>query len=202
MARTDHVRNVLEAIFGSLQPEDRTWFLNQLQSALNNSLPLERLASVRAFLTPANNPLESIMIDKTIADLLAALQANTAAVEANTLALKSGGTVNTISTGSDDGAAKAKSDADAAAAAKAKADKKAADAKAKADAEAKPKAKRTREELASAMGLMKEKKGTPAAKALIKEVGLSEGLANVAEENIDALYDAATKAVADDEEVL
>lgn len=184
MARpTNQVVAVLETIFSSLDPEDSVWFLRKLQEALDNSLP-GCLASHRAFSKPAKHSLEKTMsLDKMMTDLLAALAANTAAVEANTLALK----------GASTGAAVTTSVAEP---------KPKADAKPKKDEKVKEeafKAKHTREELAGAMGLLKEKKGTPAAKAMIKEVGLSDTLAGVAEENIDALYDAATAATAEED---
>lgn len=64
------------------------------------------------------------------------------------------------------------------------------------------KATKTREELAAAMGAYKEKFGTPKAKEIILSVGGTPGLADVPEANIDALFNAATKAVEEAEESL
>lgn len=99
--------------------------------------------------------------------LEAALAANTAALEANTQAILKGGT---------------------AAASTAAAGKTAKAGKAETAA---PASKHTREELAAALNSLKEAKGAPVAKALIKSVGGVDKLADVPEAKIDALFDAA-----------
>lgn len=95
-----------------------------------------------------------------------------AALDANTAALKAAGTA-----------------APAAAATKPAATKPAA-----APAAAKP--KHSREELAAAAGAYKEKTDATQAKALIAEHGKAEKLKDVADANLDALYDAFVSATA------
>jgi hypothetical protein len=46
------------------------------------------------------------------------------------------------------------------------------------------------------LGEVKEKKGTPAAKALIKDVGGVDKMADIPEDKFDAVFDAATKQLA------
>ena len=102
-----------------------------------------------------------------------ALAANTAALEANTAALLKSGGAGTTSTKS------TKTTTD------------------------KPKSTKTREELAAVMDKVKAAKGTPVAKGLIVEFGKpADGkLANVPEENIDALFAAAEAKLAEEEDM-
>lgn len=88
------------------------------------------------------------------------IAALTAAVEANTAALKAGGGAK-AGTGSSS-----------------------------------PASKHTRAEMQAAMNELKEKKGAPEAKALIKEVGGVDKLADIPDDKIDACFDAAKKKLA------
>lgn len=99
-----------------------------------------------------------------------AIAANTAAVEALTAAIKAGGGASTSG--------------------KAPKETKTAD---------KVKPAHSREELAAMMGKVKAEKGAEVAKALIKSDGKSDKLAEVAEENIDALFAAAEAKLAEEE---
>lgn len=105
------------------------------------------------------------------------IAANTAALIANTAAL-------TAAAGGSTAAAADKPAADkpAATTTRKTTTKKAADAEA-------PKTSRT--DLAAALNEVKEQKGASVAKALIKEHGKSDKLAEVADANVDALYAAA-----------
>lgn len=107
----------------------------------------------------------TMSIEKALADL-------TAAVEANTAALKAGG----------------------GAAATTKVAKETKETKV-----AKP--THTREELAAIMGKVKAEKSSDVAKALILSDGKSAKLAEVAEENIDALYAAAEAKLKEEDEM-
>ncbi len=118
------------------------------------------------------------------------LQANIAALEANTAALL-GKTGTTKKAAADDG-----DDTDTkpltAAQKKAAAAKKAAEDD---DGDAKPaRAKKiTREDLTALMNTVKEDLGAPVAKKLIKDVAGVERLAEVDDDDIKELFDAATK---------
>lgn len=118
-----------------------------------------------------------------------ALQENTAAMTALTAAL-----------------AAANLGAAAAPAAEPKAEKPAATAKAeKTSRAAKPAPKEepasvhTREEMQAALSKLKEDQGAPAAKAIIKDVGGVDKMADIGEDKIDAVYDAATAALEGDD---
>ena len=97
-----------------------------------------------------------------------ALAANTAAVEALTAAIKAGGT--TPSSGSTSGKTETKP---------------------KAEAKSKPKSAHSREDMAALLTKVKETFDATAAKTIIKEVGGSEKMADIADDKIDAVYDAA-----------
>lgn len=56
---------------------------------------------------------------------------------------------------------------------------------------------KTRAEMTAALGEVKEKKGTEAAKAIIKDVGGSAKMADIPDAKIDAVYNAAKAAVTD-----
>lgn len=90
----------------------------------------------------------------------------------------------------------------AAAPAEAKAEKPAAAAKAEKPAKAKPAPKEeapasehTREEMQAALSALKEAQGAPAAKTVIKDVGGVDKMAEIPEDKIDAVYEAATAAM-------
>lgn len=102
-----------------------------------------------------------------------ALQALTVAVEANTAALKGGGTPAA-----------------------------AAGDKATPKPRGKPSVKSThsRSELVAVMSELREAQGASVAKALIKEVGGSDKLADVPDANVDALFEAGKKALGNDED--
>jgi hypothetical protein len=110
-------------------------------------------------------------IEKTLADLTVALNENTAALKA------------LASTGG--------ASAPAAAPAAGKSAGKPA-------AAAKP--THTRAEMNAVLQEVKEKKGAPAAKAIIKETGGVEKMAEIPDDKIDAVYDAAKKAVPADDD--
>lgn len=61
------------------------------------------------------------------------------------------------------------------------------------------KSTKSKAEVTAALNEVKDKFGAPVAKALIKDVGKAEKLDLVAEENYDALYDAAKKKMEEDE---
>ena len=103
------------------------------------------------------------------------IEALTAAIEANTAALKAGG-----------GAAASTSKATAT----------------KTTKEEKPKAPaHTREEMAALVRKVKAEKGEDAAKGIIKEVGGVEKLADIPDAKIDAVFDAATEKLAEEEDM-
>ncbi len=105
------------------------------------------------------------------------IEALTAAVETLTAAIKSGG----VSTG---------------AAKPSKAEKPAAEPKGY-------EAKHTKEEMQAALGEVKEKAGAPVAKAIIKDVGKVEKMAEITDPKIiDEVYEAAKKKLAEIEEAM
>lgn len=64
-------------------------------------------------------------------------------------------------------------------------------------------AQHTKEEMQAALGELKEKSGAPAAKAIIKEVGKADKMAEITDPKlIDAVYEAAKKALAEAEEAM
>lgn len=103
-----------------------------------------------------------------------AIQALTAAVEANTAAVKAGGGASAGGTTT---------------------------TKKETKKEEVKKPTKTREELAAVMGKVKEAKTKEVAQALIKDVGKSDKLAGVAEELIDELFAAAEKKLAEEDEM-
>ena len=98
------------------------------------------------------------------------IEALTKAIEANTAALKAGG-------GSSSGSSASTSTAAASA----------------------PASKHTRPEMQAALNEVKEKKGADAAKAIIKDKGGVAKMAEIPDAKIDDVFDAAKKALADDD---
>lgn len=116
----------------------------------------------------------------------AALAALTAAVQENTAAIKAAGGAAPAATAT-------------AAAPAADAGKKPRAARETTAAAAAPTSKYSKEEMVAALNELKEKKGVPAAKDIIKNVGKQDKMADIVDPAvIDAVYDAA-KAALDDE---
>jgi hypothetical protein len=109
----------------------------------------------------------------------AALQALTAAVEANTAALKAGG---------------------GSAAAAPKADAKAAAPKAEAKVEKAAKSKYTLDQVKAAIVKVRETQGTPAAKAIIADAGKADKMDNIKPENFDGVIAACEAALAESDD--
>ncbi len=108
-----------------------------------------------------------------------AIQALTAAVEANTALLKGASVTKSV----------VKEDAPAA-------DRPVKPAKPpKVEEKVKPKSEFTREQMQAALSSLKEANGAPAAKAVIKEFGKVDKMADIADDDIDAVYIAATSAL-------
>lgn len=125
------------------------------------------------------------MIEQLIKDLIAALNANTAAH------------MGAASTTSGAAAAETKTDTKPAAEAKPAAGKgKAGAGKAKDDAPKGP----TVEEMQAALGKVKEEQGAAAAKAIISEVAGVAKMAEIPADKVKAVFEAATKALAGDDE--
>ena len=140
------------------------------------SQQLERLASEQVDQSPAaGNPV--MTIESTLDRIAVALE--TIAKNGGSVGGNAGSTTGTASgsTAATDAAAKK-----AAAAAKAAADK--------AAKESASKPKHTREELATVATEVREKFDADTARGIITEVGKAEKLKEVAEANIDALFDA------------
>lgn len=112
-------------------------------------------------------------IEKALADLTAAVEANTAAV------LGKGGTAATT-----DKPAKATADKPAKATTK------------------KPASEHTREEMQAALAELKKEKGAPVAKEVISEHGGVEKMAEIPDDKIDAVYEAAVAAKEADDDTM
>jgi hypothetical protein len=97
----------------------------------------------------------------------------TVAIQENTAALKAGGGKAAASSGGE------------------------TTANTKPKGETKPSSKHTRAEMQAALSELKEKKGTEAARTVIKDVGGAGKMAEIPEDKIDAVYDAAKKALED-----
>ncbi len=80
------------------------------------------------------------------------------------------------------------------------ADKPKAEKPAAKDKPAADKPKHTREEVTAALTEVKEKKGAPAAKTIITDIGGTEKMKDIPESKFDAVYEAAKAAVAEDDD--